>query len=200
MTNKIADPLLTAAKFEVERAHSSLVFIQTQPDISRELYLQRKQQISPHTTLPHKLHCYPSFRPHFADHSGFWLLTSCWWRESDPGLTAGSSGHWAEADDSHLFLSLPEAVQYLYFLNSSGLKSTPCGPVWQCRGEGLYDVWYGCKWWWQIDVMLRSLTARGLWEGRKFQRKTARYPAKLSSLQFLKAIFSILCADCDWAH
>lgn len=32
----------------------------------------------------------PSFRPHFADHSGFWLLTSCWWRESDPGLTAGS--------------------------------------------------------------------------------------------------------------
>lgn len=76
-----------------------------------------------------KLHCYPLFqsalcRPLRVLTLNILLMEGKWSRSD-----CGQLGHWAEADDSHLFLSLPEAVQYVYFLNISGLKSAACGPV-----------------------------------------------------------------------
>lgn len=185
MTGEIADPLLTTAKFQVEQVHASLVFSHPTRQIQR--VIPPEKIFTPYHAL---LNCTatPTFRPHFADHSGFLtfniLLMEGEWSRSD----CGQLGHWVEVDDSHLFLSLPEAVQYLYFLNISGQRSTPCGPFWQCRENGSYDVWYSCKWWWQIDVMLKSLTARGLWGGRK----TARCPARMFSGNFWIA-FSPYC-------
>lgn len=46
-------------------------------------------------------------------------------------------GHWAEADDSHLPLRLPEAVQYLYFLHISDLNSIPGGTV---KAYMMFDI------------------------------------------------------------
>lgn len=55
------------------------------------------------------------------------LLMEEKWSRSD----CGQLGHWTETDDSHLRLSFLEAVQYLYFLTISGLKSAP--PALFCR-------------------------------------------------------------------
>lgn len=140
-----------------------------------------------------KLHCYTLFqaalcRPLRVQTLNILLMEGKW-----SSYDCGQLGHWAEADDSHLFLSLPEAAQYLHFLHISRLNSTSCGPRFGCAEErGCYGVWYGRKRWWQIDAMLGHLTASGLWEARKFQRKTAWRPDNLHSLQFLYNVFSEL--------
>lgn len=190
MTTKTADPLLKTAKFS-STASSCRPGSHSNPTRQIQIVITSRENDKfypiPRTV---KLHCYPLFhmalcRPLRALTLNILLMEGKWSRSD-----CGQLGHWAEADDLHLFLSLPEAVQYLYFLNISGLKSTPRGPVWQHGGTGVYDVWYGCKWWWQIDAMLKSLTAWGLWEGRKFHRKPAWRSAN-SSVSYFWITYSL---------